>query len=1255
MAVHAKNEQQDNNQDFLVVGLGASAGGLEALEAFFEAMPDAPGMAFVVIIHLSPDHESSMAELLQDHTSLQVSQITEQTQIAPNHVYIIPPGKLLSLEDRHLVLAEADKKNKKLTTIDLFFRSLGKARGNYSACVILSGTGSDGTIGLKTIKEQGGIVITQDPEEAGYDGMPYNAMQTGMVDMTLPVKHIPAKLKEYQESLRQINISDSGELPERETKVLSKIFGKINVAMGHDFTQYKRSSVLRRIERRMRVTRITSLSDYLEYITEHPPEIKELFKDLLISVTNFFRDPEAFDTLQETVIPRLFEGKNATDSVRVWVPGCATGEEAYSLAILLHEHAQTLSSPPQIQIFATDIDQEALDIARKGCYPESMVADITTERLHRYFKKEGSEYCVRQNISGMILFAVHNLLKDPPFSKLDLVSCRNLLIYLNRDLQSEVFNLFHYALKPEQWLFLGMSDSILEATDLFNSIDKKYQIFQQSTVSKSQVRLPRYPLSRQSDRRPAYHRRNEVYSKRQSNIEELHHRLLFNQYEPASVIINNNNEVLHSTSDIDRFLKYSGGEPSQKILDMVIPDLRKVLSRLLFQAKQDAAASTSKKIKLNIEGGFRHYKIIVRKITEPNFPEGLLHVIFMEDPDQASSHPQPVGQIESVTAEESDIISALEKELEHTKEQLHVTIEEYETSNEEFQASNEELQSMNEELRSTTEQLETSKEELQSVNEELKSVNTELEHKIEKLNEANSNLKNLMEATDIATLFIDSNNCVQFFTSSATDLFNLISSDTGRPFNHVTHQLDYDSIPADIGEVTESLQPVKKIVPDDHGNQYIMRVRPYRTIHDKIDGVVLTLVDITSLKKAEEQLTERARRQEIISELGLFALQEDDLQKIIEKAIDDICDITGIDYGFVFERDQHEDLLRLISTNLKEGTPGEATIGLDTDWDVGYAIIRSEPLITEDFREEQRYSILPLLDEYEVTSGIHINIGGREEDFGVLCLYTKTLYHFSTHDISFIKIIANIIGSAIERKRAAQELLTTNNRLQKEVERSTELQKQILSNSLAERWELGGYLHDDLAQILAYIKMTVKNLKDKLSGMSQANASSMLDEINSLIDLQIDTIRELSHDIIPIDVEEEGASHAFTLLIRRSQKIHNVKCSLEADDILDKINNRELSSSLYHITQEAIKNAATHGEASRILVAISQQKDQLILEIKDDGRGFSPEETDSKGMGLRIIGHRVDLLGGTFAIDRLPDSEDFTTCVRCTFPFKSVT
>jgi two-component system CheB/CheR fusion protein len=786
MTKKSHNEQEDN--ELLVVGLGASAGGLEALESFFDAMPNNPGMAFVVIIHLSPDHESSMAELLQEHTPMPVTQVSQKTKMEPNHIYIIPPGQLLTVEDKDLVLSKTDKVDKKLTTIDLFFRSLGTTYNSYSACVILSGSGSDGSIGLKTIKERSGIVISQDPKEAAYDGMPRSALQTGLVDLVLPSKEIPAKLIEYRESLKQIKISDTEDLPEDDAKVLSKIFGKVNFKMGHDFSQYKRSSVLRRIERRMRITHINTLSDYLEHITNNPSEINELFKDLLISVTNFFRDPEAFDELEKTVIPKLFEDKDSEDSIRVWVPGCATGEEAYSLAILLHEYAQTIHKPPNIQIFATDIDQEALEIARKGQYPESIASDVSTKRLAQYFTKEGIKYRVKQNISSLLLFAAHDLLKDPPFSKLDLISCRNLLIYLNRDLQSEVFNLFHYALKPEKWLFLGMSDSILEATRLFNSVNNQYNIYRQNTVTKSQLRLPRYPLSKEGYD-PKVSRRQQRYPSTGQNIsiENLHHRLLFKQYQPASVIINKNNEVLHSTPDIDRFLKYTGGEPSQNILDMIVPELRKILSRLLFQAKQGEVPLTSKRVELNIGNSQGYYKVMVRDVVEPNAPEGLLHITFMEDPGTTNSHPETLEEVKDVSAEEADIIAALEKELEHTKEQLHITIEEYETSNEELQASNEELQSMNEELRSTTEQLETSKEELQSVNEELKSVNTELEHKIDKLNEANSNLKNLMESTDIATLFIDGDNLVQFFTSAANNLFNLIPSDAGRPFKHITH------------------------------------------------------------------------------------------------------------------------------------------------------------------------------------------------------------------------------------------------------------------------------------------------------------------------------------------------------------------------------------------------------------------------------------------------------------------------------------
>ncbi|WP_441000827.1 CheR family methyltransferase [Fodinibius sp. SL11] len=1080
MDEHPKSKQQDD--ELLVVGLGASAGGLEALESFFDAMPENPGMAFVVIVHLSPDHKSSMAELLQEHTSMPVTQVSKKTRMGSNHIYIIPPGQLLTLEDRDLILSEADKKEKKLTTIDLFFRSLGTARNSYSACIILSGTGSDGSTGLKTIKEYGGIVLCQDPEQANYDGMPRSALQTGLVDFVLSAREMPAKLIEYKDGLKKIKISDLEELPKNEAKVLNKIFGKINTKMGHDFSQYKRSSILRRLERRMRITHTNTLSDYLTYITNNSPEINELFKDLLISVTNFFRDQQAFAELEKTVIPKLFEDKSSEDSIRIWVPGCATGEEAYSLAILLHEYAQTVNKPPDIQIFATDIDRDALDIARKGQYPESIATDISTKRLSRYFTKEGIKFQVKQNIRNLILFAAHDLLKDPPFSKLDLISCRNVLIYLNRDLQSKVFNLFHYALKPGQWLFLGLSDSILEATDLFNSADNKYQIYQKNTVSKSRLRLPRYPLSKESfASKPS--RRQQMFSKENTNIENLHHQLLFKEFEPASVIINKNNEVLHSTSDIDRFLKYSGGEPSQNILNMIVPELRKVLSRLLFQAKQGEAPLTSKKVQLNIGDSSTYYKIIVRKIVDPKVPEGLLHIIFMTEPNTRESHPKTLKEVKDVSAEESDIIAALEKELEYTKEQLHITVEEYETSNEELQASNEELQSMNEELRSTTEQLETSKEELQSVNEELKSVNTELENKIDKLNEANSNLKNLMESTDIATLFIDGNNCLQFFTSSATNLFNLIPSDTGRPFKHVTHQLNYDSIQSDIKQVNKNLETIKKVVADNNEHQYIMRVRPYRTINNKIDGVVLTFVDVTSLKKAEQELKE-------------------------------------------------------------------------------------------------------------------------------------------------------------------------------EIERSENLQKQILSNSLAERWELGEYLHDNLGQILATIKIMIYELKNELTGSGDNKISPRLNdiisEIKNLIDLEVDNIRNLSHDIIPIDVEQEGVSHAFNLLMRRSQEVHEIKCILETDGVLDEITNRELSTNLYHITQEAIKNASIHGEAKRIRVDIKKEDDQLYLQIKDDGKGFTPEETNSEGMGLQIMHHRVELLDGTLTIKRLPDSDKFSTSVECTFPIKMI-
>lgn len=1250
-----KSKQTDKT---FVAGIGASAGGLAALKALFDSLPGDGGMAFVVIIHLSPEHQSSMDKLLQEHTSMNVLQVNKRTEIKGDHVYIIPPGQLLSVEDNHLILTDSDKERHSLATIDLFFRSLAKAKGKNSACVILSGSGSDGTVGMKAVKENGGIAIVQEPGEAAYDAMPRSAINTGFADMVLPVKDIAQKLIDYKENLDQIRIpEDEKQLQEDDTEVLSNIFAQIRSKTGHDFTHYKRSSVLRRIERRMQVNRIGTLPDYLAYLTEHPDETKELFKDLLISVTNFFRDPEAFEGLKSKVIPKLFENKGQDGQVRVWVPGCATGEEAYSMAILLHEHARTLDNPPGMQIFATDIDEVALGIARQGRYPESIAADVSADRLERFFYKDGFEFQVKQEIREKILFADHDLLRDPPFSKLDLVTCRNLLIYLNRELQSEVFNLFHYALRTEGWLFLGQSDSNLEATELFTSVDKEHRIYRQSPVSKSRLHLPQIPLQNTRSQPSSPHSWKMPGQTRQ-NFEELHQRLLTRQYAPPGVIINENYDVIHATPGIDRYLKYSAGEPSRNILDMVIPGIRQPLRSLLFQAgKNEKNLPQHKQTQVSAADEPESIEMIVQKIREPGFPEGLMHVIFREVREPPTTYTRKdITDSEAVSDEEAEIIEALEKELDHTKEQLQITVEEYETSNEELRASNEELQSMNEELQSTTEELETSKEELQSVNEELKTVNQELESKIEKLRRSNSDLKNLMEATRIGTIFVDREYCVKLFTSSVTDIFNLISSDKGRPIEHVTHKLDYGSILDDIKKVLDNLKKIKKVVSGKNGRWYMMRLRPYRTTEDKIDGVVLTFVDITELKQAEEKLEEqRTRQKEALAQLGLYALDVHDVKAIIDKAVKEICSMLEVDHCLVLELDDEEDTFNLMgSTKWTAGSEQKEKIDADDRWDAGYTLKTGEPLVIKNYQEEQRFSKIPLFRDKDITSGINVLIKGTERVYGVLGIYSSQSRDFTEHDVNFAQIMANLIGESIERQGARKRIEDANKQLREKIERNRQLQREILQISVNERWEVGQYLHDELAQMLLAARL---NLEDVLKELEEKeiDLAAEIAEVGDILDRAGASVRDLSHEIVPVDVEDEGVAYAFNKLTEHVKKMYHTNCTLITDKI-DRIKNVEAATNLYRIAQEAAKNAAIHGKAKNIKIELRSDARQIYLTIEDDGRGLAESTKnkirDEEGMGINIMRHRIELMGGTFEIREKSGFWKTGVSICCTVPLE---
>ena len=848
----------DAGDGFMVVGLGASAGGIHAFKEFFSNVPERSGMAYVVILHLSPDHDSQLAGVLQQSTPMPVAQVSERVRIEPDHVYVIPPNKSLSMLDGSLVLSDVTRIEERRAPVDIFFRTLAESQRSRAACVVLSGTGADGSMGLKRVKEQGGVAVVQDPAEAEYSDMPRNSIATGLVDYVLPVAEMPARLVAYRDSLSLVVTDESEETGQArrnlaEEQALAAILTQLRLRTGHDFSSYKRGTVRRRIERRIGVTQVADLPAYAKYIRENPQEARSLLKDLLISVTNFFRDRKAFEALEKLVIPRLFENKGAGGYVRVWVPGCATGEEAYSIAMLLAEYAQTLPSPPSIQVFASDIDETAIQTARAGSYTFNDVADVSPEQLRRYFSKHRDLYSVRRELREMVLFAQHDLLKDPPFSHLDLVSCRNLLIYLNGTGQGKAMSLFHFAMNPGGFLFLGGSETVGDYSDLFVAVDKNTHLYQaRAAIARTAAPLlPVAPPRPVGAAPPSEDARLETRAQERLSYLDLHRRLL-ELYAPPSVLVNAEHEIIHLSESAGRYLKIPGGEPSYNLLTVALPELRLELRGALFHAAQHKANVEVPGLAVRVGDRVETLNVIVRPVVRgDDTARGFFLVIFEPIPESAAD-----GAEDKVLRAVEPVARQLEDELAHIRTQLRTTVEQYEVQHEELRASNEELQAINEELRSTAEELETSKEELQSANEELTTINQELKIKIEELSQSNNDLLNLMGSADIGTVFLDRSLRVKLFTPSARDIFNLIPADIGRPLSDLTSKLAEDGLVAQAEEVLDRLHTIEREVRTHSGVWFLMRLIPYRTAEDRIEGVVVTFLDITRRIHAEESLRE---------------------------------------------------------------------------------------------------------------------------------------------------------------------------------------------------------------------------------------------------------------------------------------------------------------------------------------------------------------------------------------------------------------
>ena len=829
----------------LVAGLGASAGGVEALEAFFAGLPEIDGVAFVVILHLAPDEESRLADVLEAGLPLPVTQVTEAVTIERGHVYVIPPGKNLLAEGRRLVLEPIEEARVRRRPIDHFFRTLAAAYGERAVGVVLSGTGANGTVGVRALKEAGGLILAQDPDDAAFDEMPRSAIASGVVDMVGPAGALAAEVVAYAHRLHRVQLGTPTALAEDGAKALQGILSQLRARTGHDFAHYKRATVLRRLDRRLHVTGADSLDAYLDHLRENAAEAEALLDDLLISVTNFFRDSEAFEVL-ERAVPRLFEGKGPDAEVRVWVPGCATGEEAYSVAMLLLEHASTLAEPPRVQVFATDLSDEAVRTARTGAYPESIEADVSVERLRRFFSHENGRYRVTEPLREAVLFAPHSLLADPPFSRLDLVTCRNLLIYFQRDLQQQALAVFHYALRPGGLLFLGTSESPGGGMELFGVVDKRARLYRRLGVETPPPALPRVPRVLY-DPTPGGTGAPPVLPRPEHEPSEAArvHRALREETAPPSVLVGENGDVVHVSEGAERFLQISSGAPTRALAKLLRPELRAAAQMALIQARREGRTAESAPVPFGQDGEAQAVTVRARPA-----PDGDLVQLVFDVLPPALAAAVPTADADEVLAES----------LRQTQEQLQVSVEEFETSREELRAQNEELQSINEELRSTAEELETSKEEAQSMSEELRTVNDELKHKVDETARAKGDLENLVTSTEIATLFLDRQLRIQRFTPRVRDLFHVLASDVGRPLGDLAQKFGGARLVEDAEAVLDRLEVTEREVESEDGRWYLVHTRPYRSTEDRIDGVVVTFVDITRRKADEAELQASADR-----------------------------------------------------------------------------------------------------------------------------------------------------------------------------------------------------------------------------------------------------------------------------------------------------------------------------------------------------------------------------------------------------------
>jgi two-component system CheB/CheR fusion protein len=927
--IHEEVKPTSTTNDFYVVALGGSAGSLSALEKFFKSLPADTGMAFVVVSHMEQSRENMLPGIIRRWTKMPVIEAEDGTPLQPNRVFIMPETAYMSILNEKLHLIPRQKEGGHHLPIDLFFQSLAKDVKHRAIAVVLSGMDGDGSIGIKMIMENLGLVIAQEPTTAEFDSMPLNAIATELVDYVLPPEEIPEKILSYAsnplpKSLREASFQEG-------TNALQKIITTIKTVTGHDFSQYKRNTILRRIERRMQSQQMKHFSEYLKLLDENTLEVDLLFKELLIGVTKFFRDAEAFRLLKERLLEYIRTAKFEENTFRVWVAACSTGEEAYSIAILLLECMEELKKDIKIQIFATDINNIAIELSRLGTYPHNIEGDVSAERLSKYFTRQATgEYTVKKEVRELIIFATHNLTKDAPFTKLHLLTCRNFLIYISAEMQKKLIPVFNYALHKDGMLFLGPSEALNGYSEYFSVLESKWKIYQKTNVTSALSRMVDFPFTF-----PIISVKSAVMERAavmpETLIPNVIQKILVAEFAPPCVIINSKGEILYINGRTGKYLELSPGVSIMNIYMMAREGLRYALTSAIQRAVFENMPQLVERVNVKTNGHYEMINLRVRPLVELQSLKGLMLVVF-EDAEMEVKTVKANPKTTSTVAEASSAeIAELEKELDYTRMRLQMTIEEMETSLEELKSTNEELQSANEELQSTNEEAMTNKEEMLSLNEELMAINMQYQQKGQELAEINNDIKNLLDSTDIATIFVDNEINIKRFTPKATQILNIIPTDVGRPLEHIATNLEYSTIIRDVREVLEHLTKKEVQVKSKSGQWFAMRISPYRTLTNYIDGVVITFSDITTIKVYEakllksEMLLKEAQR---IAQIGHF---EFDMVKKELNWSDELYRIYGFQPGTFtpdrnfFEKSSNaeelEEITKIIEQSLKTLQP----------------------------------------------------------------------------------------------------------------------------------------------------------------------------------------------------------------------------------------------------------------------------------------------------------------------------------------------